>query len=50
MLTALGKRVGKQTSPVRTTATAANYRRQVAIALAQRLVRELAAETTSNAT
>jgi len=30
--------------PLRTTVTAANYRRQVASVLAQRLVRELAAE------
>ncbi len=43
MLTALGKRISKQVSPMRTTATAANYRRQVAIALAQRLLREIAA-------
>ncbi len=43
MLTALGKRIGKQVSPMRTTATAANYRRQVAIVLAQRLLREMAA-------
>ncbi len=41
----LGKRVRKQCSPVRTTATAANYRRQVAAALAQRLLRELATRT-----
>jgi 4-hydroxybenzoyl-CoA reductase subunit beta len=43
MLAALGKRIGKQVSPMRTTVTASNYRRQVAIVLAQRLVRELAA-------
>jgi 4-hydroxybenzoyl-CoA reductase subunit beta len=42
MLAALGKRVGKQVSPMRTTVTASNYRRQVAIVLAQRLLRELA--------
>jgi 4-hydroxybenzoyl-CoA reductase subunit beta len=38
----LGKLVQKQVSPMRTTVTHANYRRQVAAALAQRLVRELA--------
>jgi 4-hydroxybenzoyl-CoA reductase subunit beta len=42
MLAALGKRIGKQVSPMRTTVTASNYRRQVAIVLAQRLLRELA--------
>ena len=42
MLAALGKLVGKQASPMRTTATASNYRRLAAVALAQRLVRELA--------
>jgi 4-hydroxybenzoyl-CoA reductase subunit beta len=40
-LTKLGKLVQKQVSPVRTTLTAPNYRRQVASVLAQRLVREL---------
>jgi 4-hydroxybenzoyl-CoA reductase subunit beta len=40
---ALGKLVAKQVSPMRTTATASNYRRQVASALARRLMRELAA-------
>ncbi len=44
MSTALGKRIGKQVSPMRTTVTASNYRRQVAIVLAQRLLRDLAAE------
>jgi hypothetical protein len=39
----LGKLVGKQVSPMRTTATPSNYRRQVAAVLAQRLLRELAA-------
>jgi 4-hydroxybenzoyl-CoA reductase subunit beta len=39
---ALGKLVAKQVSPMRTTATASNYRRQVAAALARRLLRELA--------
>ncbi len=39
----LGKLVQKQVQPQRTTVTASNYRRQVAAALAARLVRELAA-------
>jgi 4-hydroxybenzoyl-CoA reductase beta subunit len=38
----LGKLVQKQTSPMRTTVTQSNYRRQAAAVLAQRLVRELA--------
>jgi len=38
----LGKLVQKQVSPMRTTVTHSNYRRQVAAVLAQRLVRELA--------
>ena len=42
-LSALAKLVQKQVSPMRTTVTQANYRRQVAAVLAQRLVRELAA-------
>jgi 4-hydroxybenzoyl-CoA reductase subunit beta len=42
LLTKLGKLVQKQVSPMRTTVTHANYRRQVAAVLAQRLVRELA--------
>jgi 4-hydroxybenzoyl-CoA reductase subunit beta len=41
-LALLGKLVAKQVSPMRTTATASNYRRQVASVLAQRLLRELA--------
>jgi len=41
-LSKLGKLVQKQVSPMRTTVTQANYRRQVAAVLAQRLVRELA--------
>ncbi len=41
-LPALGKLVQKQVSPMRTTVTQANYRRQVAAVLAQRLLRELA--------
>jgi 4-hydroxybenzoyl-CoA reductase subunit beta len=42
-LAMLGKLVAKQVSPMRTTATASNYRRQVASVLAQRLLREAAA-------
>ena len=41
-LAALGKLVAKQVSPMRTTVTASNYRRQVASVLAQRLLRDLA--------
>ena len=41
-LTALGKLVQKQVSPMRSTVTASNYRRQVASVLAQRLLAELA--------
>jgi 4-hydroxybenzoyl-CoA reductase subunit beta len=41
-LAQLGKRISKQVSPMRTTVTASNYRRQVAIVLAQRLLRDLA--------
>jgi 4-hydroxybenzoyl-CoA reductase subunit beta len=41
-LAALGKRVAKQVSPMRSTATPSNYRRQVASVLAQRLLRDLA--------
>lgn len=40
-LATLGKLVQKQVSPMRTTVTQANYRRQVAAVLTQRLVREL---------
>lgn len=43
-LAALGKLVAKQVSPMRTTVTASNYRRQVASVLVQRLLRDLAAE------
>jgi 4-hydroxybenzoyl-CoA reductase subunit beta len=39
----LAKLVQRQASPQRTTVTSANYRRQVAAALARRMVRELAA-------
>jgi 4-hydroxybenzoyl-CoA reductase subunit beta len=42
LLARLGKLVQQQVSPMRSTATPANYRRQVATALAQRLLRELA--------
>jgi 4-hydroxybenzoyl-CoA reductase subunit beta len=42
MVTALGKLVAKQVSPMRSTVTASNHRRQVAVVLAQRLLRELA--------
>jgi len=42
MLSSLGKLAQKQASPMRTTVTQPNYRRQVAAVLAQRLVRELA--------
>ncbi len=42
LLAALGKRIGKQASPMRTTVTSSYYRRQVAIVLAQRLLRALA--------
>ena len=43
-LAILGKLVQKQVSPMRTTVTQSNYRRQVAAVLTQRLVRELARE------
>jgi 4-hydroxybenzoyl-CoA reductase subunit beta len=42
-LSALAKLVQKQVSPMRTTVTQANYRRQVAAVLAQRLLRGLSA-------
>ena len=42
-LSALGKLVQQQVSPMRSTVTAANHRRRVAAATAQRLVQELAA-------
>ncbi|HEX8012081.1 MAG TPA: 4-hydroxybenzoyl-CoA reductase subunit beta [Casimicrobiaceae bacterium] len=48
-LNALGKLVQKQVSPMRTTVTHSNYRRQVAAVLAQRLVRELGAHTLRSA-
>ncbi len=43
-LAVLGKLVQKQVSPMRSTVTASNYRRQVASVLAQRLLGELAGE------
>ncbi len=43
LLAAVAKLVQHQVRPLRTTVTAANYRRQVAAVLAQRLVRELTA-------
>ena len=45
-LAALGKLVQKQVSPMRSTVTQSNYRRQVAAVMAQRLVRELWTEAT----
>lgn len=44
LLAAVGKAVQKQVSPMRSTTTESNYRRQVAATLAQRLVRALADE------
>jgi 4-hydroxybenzoyl-CoA reductase subunit beta len=41
-VTRVGKLVQKQVSPMRSTVTPSNYRRQVASALTQRLLRELA--------
>ena len=46
LLAELSKLVQKQVSPMRTTVTASNYRRQVAAVLAVRLVRELADSAT----
>ena len=48
-LALLGKLVQKQVSPMRTTVTQSNYRRQVAAVLAQRLVRELARDGSAHA-
>lgn len=42
LLAAVGKAVQKQVSPMRSTITESNYRRQVAATLARRLVQELA--------
>ena len=41
-LALLGKRVGKQVGPARSTVTPSNHRRLLAVALAQRLLQELA--------
>ena len=41
-LAALGKRIGKQVSPMRTTVAASNYRRQVAIVIGRRMLLSLA--------
>ncbi len=46
LIAAVGKAVQKQVSPMRSTTTESNYRRQVAATLAQRLLRALADETT----
>jgi 4-hydroxybenzoyl-CoA reductase subunit beta len=43
LLRKLGKLVAQQASPMRSTVTPSNYRRQVAATLTQRLLRELAA-------
>jgi 4-hydroxybenzoyl-CoA reductase subunit beta len=43
LLKQVGKLVQQQVSPMRSTATPSNYRRQVAAAITQRLLRELAA-------
>ena len=50
LLARLGKLVAQQASPMRSTVTPSNYRRQVAVALVQRLLRELAAATPEVAT
>jgi len=50
LLAALAKRVQQQTSPMRSTVTAANYRRQLAAVLVQRLVRELATDAAARST
>jgi 4-hydroxybenzoyl-CoA reductase subunit beta len=42
LLRQLGKLVQQQVSPMRSTVTASNYRRQVAAVMTQRLLRELA--------
>ncbi len=44
LIAAVGKAVQRQVSPMRSTTTESNYRRQVAATLAQRLVRALADE------
>jgi 4-hydroxybenzoyl-CoA reductase subunit beta len=43
LLEKLGKLIQRQVSPMRTTVVASNYRRQVAVVLAQRMLRELSA-------
>jgi 4-hydroxybenzoyl-CoA reductase subunit beta len=43
LVAAIGKLVAKQVSPMRSTVTQSNYRRLVAVATAERLLRELAA-------
>ena len=48
-LAKLGKLVQKQVSPMRTTVTHSNYRRQVAAVLARRLVQELARDSVADA-
>jgi 4-hydroxybenzoyl-CoA reductase subunit beta len=48
-LALLGKLVQKQVSPMRTTVTQSNYRRQVAAVLAQRLVRDLSRDGRADA-
>lgn len=48
-LAQLGKLVGKQISPMRTTAAPSQHRRLVAVALAQRLLRELALDAAQDA-
>ena len=48
LLAELSKLIQKQVSPMRTTVTASNYRRQVASVLAVRLVRELSITATAN--
>ncbi len=50
MLAQLGTLVRRQASPMRTSVTQSNYRRQVAAALAQRLLRELAGQLPAAAT
>jgi 4-hydroxybenzoyl-CoA reductase subunit beta len=49
LLATIGKLVRQQVSPMRSTATPSNYRRQVAAVQTQRLVRELAGESPKNA-
>lgn len=44
LLACVGKLVAQQASPMRSTVTPSNYRRQVAVVLVQRLLRELAGQ------